>query len=120
MLLLWSPLSTLTAYSGVHRVNDLFVYLIYYAAEHLRIYLALSRDFVRSPRLLYAFVSRENGGGRRRCYRGLRTILCYVCGDQFGTLGYGVRAVLRSNLRPDSSQPVLVVVGAKRAKPLWG
>ena len=43
MLLLSSPLSILTAYSGVDRVNHLFVYLLYYAAEHLINCLALSR-----------------------------------------------------------------------------
>ena len=69
------------------------------------------------PRLLYASVSREKGGGRRRWYRGSHTFLGNVGGDRFVTLGYCVRAVLRSNSRPDLSQAVLVLVGAKRAKP---
>ena len=43
MLLLSSTLSTLTAYSGVDRVDQLFVYMLYYAAEHLINCLALSR-----------------------------------------------------------------------------
>ena len=39
--------------------------MFYYAAEHLKTYLALSRLFVISPRLLYASVSREKGEGAK-------------------------------------------------------
>ena len=64
MLLLPSPLSTLTAYSGVDRVNHLFVYLLYHAAEHLRTYLALSRFRAQPSSTLPFRFPREGRGAK--------------------------------------------------------
>ena len=92
-----------------------------YATEHLRIDLALPQ-FVISPCLLCASVSREKGGGRRRWgYRSMQSIVVCACGDQLVTLKYFVCTILEIGSRavPSESQVVLLFVGAFSAVPTF-
>ena len=103
LVLLSSPLLTLVLTAESTVLASLFVSRSRRGASE-NLFCAVS---VRArPCLLYASVSRGKGRGAKkvRLSRELQTLLGSVCGDQFVTLGYFVRAIFEVGFRAVSSE----------------